>query len=138
MLAFSLFEAPLSSSVIAGEIMVPDCTNEAAQSNSRYFNLPVPKYPSQAIRGGMEVIRVAADQNSSLLLLRETGRGKDFATRLIHACRGDLKAAVPSAYSGNSRHRRLVLQEAEAPSREMLLIGRLKPCPPGRKRGARI
>jgi DNA-binding NtrC family response regulator len=41
---------------MAGEIMVPDCTNEAGTSNSRFSNLAAPEHSSQAMRGVMKQI----------------------------------------------------------------------------------
>jgi len=74
---------------MAGEIMGPDCTNEAGTVKSPFSAATLPEYHSQAMRMVLEQIRVVAGSESHILLLGESGSGKDHLACLIHELSGN-------------------------------------------------
>lgn len=73
---------------MAGEIMAPDKIDQAGDLNSPFSPVTVPEYPSQAMRTIIEQIRTFARSELDILLLGESGSGKDHLAGLIHEMSG--------------------------------------------------
>jgi transcriptional regulator with GAF, ATPase, and Fis domain len=68
--------------------MDQDCDKGMGIPTPWFAVAPLPDYPSRAMRGVMDQIRVVARSASHVLLLGESGSGKDFAAMLIHKLSG--------------------------------------------------